>query len=146
MSQLLYHGTLAKHVPAIMRDGVALGEGWGGAGTSGAFLSGSLSGACYWAKMAYLRDREEKMEVATFDRKYGARQDKLLAVLVVEIPDSALGSLMADEEQFEDVGAELEPGDWRGSLREIGDVRFDGPVPASWIRGLVLPSGIEANR
>lgn len=45
--QRLYHGTLAKHVKSIRQRGIEVGEGWGGAGTSGVFLSGSPEGALY---------------------------------------------------------------------------------------------------
>lgn len=133
---VLYHGTLRDRVPAILDRGIDVGEGWGGAGTSGVFLSGSRDGALYWAKMAFLREKGEKLEAARFDRKWGARQDDLLAVLEVRIPACQLARLKADMEQAEDVGFEGDEDDWRASLREIGDVRFDGPVPAAWVKTL----------
>ena len=140
----LFHGTLREHLPAIMEHGIERGEGWGGAGTSGVFLSRTPEGALYWAKMAYQREYGEKLEVTRFDRDHGAEIDDLLAVLVVEIPDEVLDRLRADEEQFEDVGADFSPDDWRRSLEVIGDVRFDGEIPWEWIREILQPSGIEA--
>lgn len=133
---VLYHGTLRGRVPSIKRRGIDVGEGWGGAGTSGVFLSRTPEGALYWAKMAFLRDRGEKLEVARFDRKHGQRMSKLLSVLEVTIPASELGRLKVDMEQAEDVGFEGSEDDWRASLEQIGDVRFDGVVPPEWIRPL----------
>jgi hypothetical protein len=140
----LFHGTLTRHLPEILSNGISEGEGWGGAGTSGTFLSGSIEGALYWAKMAYQRETGEKMEAHRFDRDHGHHADELIAVLVVEIPKVEEGRLKADEEQFEDVGADFDPSDWRRSLKEIGDVRFEGPIPREWIQEVVPPS--EAKR
>jgi hypothetical protein len=39
-------------------------------------------------------------------------------------------------EQAEDYQYDGEEDDWQASLDQIGDVRFDGPVPASWITAL----------
>jgi hypothetical protein len=129
----LYHGTLLENVPAILERGIERGEGWGGAGTSGAFLSKTPQGALYWAKIAYQRDRNERMEILHFDRDHGYEIDKLLAILVVQIPDDQAGLLRADEEQFEDVGADFPAEDWRQSLEKIGDVRFEGEIPPAWV-------------
>jgi len=137
----LYHGSILGRVPSILARGIDVGEGWGGAGTSGVFLSGSPEGALYWAKMAFLRDRGEKLEVASFDRKYGPRMHKLIAVLGVRIPASETGRLRADMEQAEDVGFEGTDEDWEASLDQIGDVRFDGQVPLEWIELLASRRG-----
>jgi hypothetical protein len=136
---ILFHGTLLEHVPAILRDGIERGEGWGGAGTSGAFLSGTLEGALYWAKMAYQREHGEKLEAHSFDRDRGHEIDRLLAVLAVQIPNDQAELLRADEEQFEDVHADFPPEDWRQSLKVIGDVRFDGEVLPEWIVEVISP-------
>jgi hypothetical protein len=140
---VLYHGTLKEHVPAILERGIERGEGWGGAGTSGAFLSGTPEGALYWAKIAYQREHGEKVEPDRFNRVHGHEADELLAVLTVQIPDDQVGLLRADEEQFEDVHADFPPEDWRQSLKVIGDVRFDGEIPPTWIRDVIPPGAIE---
>lgn len=139
----LYHGTLTENLPEILANGINVGEGWGGAGTSGTFLSASPEGALYWAKMAYQRTHGEKMEVYGFDRDHGREADNLLAVIEVQIPEDQAGKLMADEEQFEDVGARFSPGDWKQSLKVIGDVRFNGPVPRPWIGNIINPTDIK---
>lgn len=141
--RLLYHGTLAPSVDEILDRGIQVGEGWGGAGTSGVFLSGTPEGALYWAKMAYQRINDEKMEIHRFDRDHGHEMDRLLAVLAVEIPDKETDRLKADEEQFEDVGADFDPEDWEQSLDVIGDVRFEGAIPPRWIREVILPSEVK---
>lgn len=139
----LFHGTLIQNVPEILSNGIEVGEGWGGAGTSGAFLSGTPAGALYWAKMAYQREHGEKLEIYKFDRDHGHEVDELLAVVAVLVPESETGRLMADQEQFEDVHARFDPTDWRESLKAIGDVRFDGPIPPGWITEVIRPSSIE---
>lgn len=143
---ILFHGTLTEHLPEIFRKGIEPGAGWGGAGTFGTFLSGTPEGALYWAKLAYQRTHNEKMEVYRFDRDHGHEADRLIAILVVEIPEKETGKLKADEEQFEDVGADLDPSDWKQSLIVIGDVRFDGPIPPEWIREVVPPSKAVAGK
>jgi hypothetical protein len=137
---VLFHGTLVQHVPAILEHGIERGEGWGGAGTSGAFLSGSLEGALYWAKIAYQREHGEKVEPERFDRVHGHEADQLIAVVAVQVPDDQVDRLRADEEQFEDVGADFPPDDWRQSLEKIGDVRFDGELPPEWIVEVIPPA------
>lgn len=137
---ILFHGTLTEHLPAILKNGIEPGAGWGGAGTFGTFLSGTIDGALYWAKLAYQRTHDGKMEIHRFDRDHGREADRLIAVLAVEIPESETGKLKADEEQFEDVGVDLDPDDWKQSLIVIGDVRFDGQIPAAWIREVIPPS------
>jgi hypothetical protein len=139
----LYHGTLRGHLPKIMKEGIEVGEGWGGAGTSGTFLSGTPGGALYWAKMAYQREHGEKLEVHTFDRDHGHEIDHLVSVVTVIVPESEEVRLMADEEQFEDVQADFDPRDWRQSLEKIGDVRFNGPIPPDWISDVIIPSRID---
>jgi GNAT superfamily N-acetyltransferase len=143
IAPVLYHGTLLESVPAILERGIERGEGWGGAGTSGVFLSKTPEGALYWAKIAYQRDRGERMEIYHFDREHGQEADRLLAVLTVQVPDDQVGLLRADEEQFEDVGADFPADDWRQSLEKIGDARFEGEVPPAWIRDVIPPSAIE---
>jgi len=139
----LFHGTLTQHLPEILANGISEGEGWGGAGTRGTFLSGSIQGALYWAKIAYQRDAGEKMEIDRFDRDHGHHADELIAVLVVDVPESETSRLKADEEQFEDVGADFDPADWQRSLKEIGDVRFEGPIPKEWVQEVVPPSRVK---
>jgi len=142
MPVTLFHGTLLEHVPAILERGIERGEGWGGAGTSGAFLSGTPQGALYWAKMAHQREHSERLEIHRFDRDHGREIDELLAVLAVQVPDDQAGRLRADEEQFEDVHADFDPSDWRQSLKVIGDVRFDGGIPPGWIVEVIRPSNL----
>lgn len=139
----LFHGTLLQNIPEILSNGIEEGEGWGGAGTVGTFLSGTAEGALYWAKLAYMRFNDEKMEADRFDRDHGDEADKLIAVIIVEIPEHAEDELKADQEQFEDVMADFSPNDWRQSLKEIGDVRFDGSIPPEWILEVIRPSSIE---
>jgi hypothetical protein len=136
----LYHGTLSENIPAILRQGLMPGSGWGGAGSHGVFLSGTPEGALYWAKIAYQRLFTEKFEIHSFDRLHGHEVGDLLAIVVVDVPDSAVHRLKADVEQFEDVGARFSTDDWEESLRVIGDVRFDGHVPAAWVRDIVSPA------
>lgn len=143
---ILYHGTLVEHLPEISRKGLEETEGWGGAGTRGVFLSGTPQGALYWAKMAYQRANGGKLEVHSFDRDHGAQADSLLAVIEVRIPAEYADVLKADEEQFEDVGADFPPDDWRQSLEKIGDVRFAGAIPARWLGRAISPSEIPAKR
>lgn len=139
---VLFHGTLIQYLSKILENGIEVGEGWGGAGTSGVFLSGTPEGALYWAKMAYQRTNDEKMEAHRFDRDHGHEIDELLGLVVVEIPENKTKKLMADEEQFEDVHANFSPKDWRKSLKVIGDVRFDGPIPPGWVKEVIWPSKI----
>jgi hypothetical protein len=139
----LYHGTLVESLPRIYAEGLEQGEGWGGAGTTGVFLSGTPEGALYWAKMAHQRASGEKMEEHRFDRDHGHHADELIAVVSVEVPEGQTGDLKADVEQFEDVMADFSPDDWRESLKRIGDVRFNGHIPAEWIQGVIAPSVIE---
>jgi hypothetical protein len=130
----LFHGTLRENLPEILRDGISVGEGWGGAGTSGVFLSRTREGALYWAKLAWQRANEEKLEVERFDRRF-PNPYEVLAVVEVEIPPDCLVSLKADLEQEEDMNLDqpLDPDDWQASLDLIGDVRFDGPVRPEWL-------------
>lgn len=139
---ILFHGTLQEHLPAILENGIQYGEGWGGAGTSGVFLSKTPEGALYWAKLAYQREHEEDLEAYRFDRAHGHEIDDLLAVLAVEIPEAETKRLYADVEQFEDVHADFAATDWRKSLEVIGDVRFDGIVPPTWVVEVIQPSRI----
>lgn len=141
---VLYHGTLVEYLPLISRNGLYETEGWGGAGTKGVFLSGSPQGALYWAKMAYQRARGEKLEAHSFDRDHGADADSLLAVIEVRVPGEYAEVLKADEEQFEDVGADFPPDDWRQSLEKIGDVRFAGRIPPGWLGRALSQSEIPA--
>jgi hypothetical protein len=107
------------------------------------FLSGTPEGALYWAKLAYQRTHEEDMEAYDFDRDHGHEIGQLLAILVVEIPANKTKKLMADEEQFEDVHANFSPKDWKQSLKAIGDVRFDGPIPPGWVKEVIRPTAIQ---
>lgn len=142
----LYHGTTVKYVPDILEQGLEEAEGWGGAGTVGVFLSGTPEGALYWAKLAYMRFNDEKMEAHRFDRDHGHHADDLVAVLVVDIPEHSEDELRADQEQFEDVMMDFSPYDWRQSLEKIGDVRFNGSIPPQWIVDVLHPSDIEGER
>lgn len=140
--QKLYHGTPLKYLSEIQAKGLDEHGGWGGAGTTGVFLSGTPEGALYWAKMNHQMMNGEKMEASRFDRDHGHEADQLLAVLEVWIPDDETDRLKADVEQFEDVLADFSPDDWQQSLEKIGDVRFDGPIPREWIVRAILPSEV----
>lgn len=143
----LYHGTAAGALRSICATGIRVGEGWGGAGTSGVFLSRSPVAALYWAKMAHQRDHDEKMEAERFDRAHKLDRDDLIVVVQVDVPFEELHRLKADDEQFEDVqypeDVEQDPDDWESSLKYIGDARFDGPAPPEWVSGKLAPSAIE---
>ena len=145
-SLTLYHGTRREILDDILQQGLQPSAGWGGAGTTGVFLSGTPEGAEYWAKMAFLRHRDEKLEAATFDRKYDASQQ--LALLQIVIPPQYLSNLYADMEQAEDAGFEGEEADWALSLELIGDVRYNGVIPASWITLIdtARPNPLSPNR
>lgn len=143
---ILFHGTLRENLPDIVESGIRRGEGWGGAGTSGVFLSGTPEGALYWAKMAHQREHGENLDVERFDRKHKLDMDSLLVVLPVLVPPSAEDLLRADEEQFEDVHADFPATDWRKSLEVIGDVRYDGEIPPHWVVGIIKPSEIKPRR
>lgn len=140
---IFFHGTLLENVPNLLDRGIEPTEGWGGAGTVGVFLSGTPDGALYWAKLAYQRNHGGKMEIDRFDREHAQELDNLVAILAVEIPSDSFDGLWGDEEQYEDVDAEIHPQDWRGSLREIGDIRFDGPIPPQWIVEVIQPSKLD---
>lgn len=142
----LYHGTLVSRLSNILANGISKGEGWGGAWTSGVFLSGTEEGALYWAKLAFQREAEEKLEIDRFDRAHGGDVDQLLAVLVIDIPKDETDKLKADEEQFEDVGADFDPDDWEQSLDVIGDVRFEREIPPQWIGKVIRPSDVKIGR
>lgn len=136
-SRRFYHGTLVSALPSILKNGLKVSSGWGGAGTEGVYLSGSVGGAKYWAKLAYQREHDDRLEADRFDRKFpGKKADKVIAVLAIDIPEKFLKNLRADMEQAEDVGFEGDESDWEASLVEIGDVRYIGPVPPTWIEKL----------
>ena len=125
----LYHGTLRKNVAKILKNGLNVSSGWGGAGTEGVFLSGSKEGALYWAKLAYQQEHELRMEVSKFDPANLPE----LAILKVVVPKNKTDLLKADMEQAEDVGFDGDESDWRASLEQIGDVRYDERIPPAWI-------------
>jgi len=134
-----WHGTTRDRLPEILRSGLEPSEGWGGAGTFGVYLSGTPEGALYWAKIAYQLANDEKMEARRFDRKHGDRIVELLAIVSVTVPPEAIKNLRADMEQAEDVRFKGEPKDWEASLDQIGDVMYDGEVPAAWVTEAELP-------
>ena len=133
-SVVLYHGTLRSNLESIMQDGLRKSSGWGGAGTTGVYLSRSPKGALYWAKIAYMNAQEDSMEPERFDRKYGKQEKDLLVVLRVEIPVEQTKNLKADMEQAEEYGFEGAPEDWQEGLEVIGDVMYNGDIPREWIR------------
>ena len=57
-----------------------------------------------------------------------------IVILEVRIPDPYLQNLKADMEQAEDYQFDGEADDWKLSLEQIGDVMYEGSIPASWIR------------
>jgi hypothetical protein len=141
----LYHGTLRSSLPGILKKGIEVGEGWGGAGTNGVYLSASPEGALYWAKLQHQKINDEKLEIDRFDRSHTSRDtDRLLAIVEVTIPAEKLDDLKADMEQAEDVGFDGSEDDWQASLDEIGDTRFDGHVPPEWVNA--LPSTIPFDK
>lgn len=134
--KIFYHGTLRIYVPKIMKQGLLVTEGWGGANTRGVYLSKNQEGALYWAKIAYQKWAGEKIEADRFDRNYGKLQDKLLVLLEVKIPDSHFNNLKADMEQADDIDFEIKDDDWEQSLQHIGDVRYQETIPPEWIKVL----------
>lgn len=131
----LYHDTLKRHLKKIERyGGIKTTTGWGGANTVGVFLSGTFDAALLWAKIAYMVQTRDEFNPGKFDRIFpGDKAWSKIAILEVRIPDQYESLLFADMEQAEDVGFEGDERDWRLSLKEIGDVRFDSPIPISWI-------------
>jgi len=137
-SLILYHGTTKDRLPEIKRQGLLPSYGWGMAGTKGVYLTKYKDVAKYWAKLRFLGSLQEQgeniqVEETFFDRKFGDKSDDLLAVLQVTIPPNKLSNLFADMEQAEDVGFSGEDSDWELSLKEIGDVRYNGKIPPTWI-------------
>lgn len=132
---LLYHGTLKRHLKKIEKyGGLKITRGWGGQGTMGVFLSGTFESALLWAKIAYMVQTHQEFSPSKFDRLYP--EDKAwdkIAILGVKIPQKFGSLLRADEEQREDSGFSGDEYDWRGSLKKIGDVRFDAPIPVAWL-------------
>jgi hypothetical protein len=125
----LYHGTLSKNLKSILKNGLEPSPGWGGAGTHGVYLSGSVEGAKYWAVFAYARDKDEDFEM----RKTEPKASKHISILSVVIPPEFLGNLRADMEQAEDVGFEGSAEDWQESLKLIGDAMYVSKIPPDWI-------------
>ena len=137
---ILYHGTTKDRLPKIKRQGLLPSHGWGWAGTKGVYLTKYKDVAKYWAKLRFLGNLQEKgdenvrMEDTFFDRKFGDKSGELLSILQVTIPPNKLSNLFVDMEQAEDVGFSGEDSDWELSLKEIGDVRYNGKIPPNWIR------------
>jgi hypothetical protein len=132
-SVTLYHGTLRKDVPSILKNGLRSHPGYGGAGTEGVYLTNRPATALYWAKSRYQLEHEEHPDTERFDRHHGQEVGKLLAVLQVVIPASNFGNLFADMEQSEDVQFDGDESDWEAGLKAIGDVRYGGTIPPQWI-------------
>jgi GNAT superfamily N-acetyltransferase len=136
---VLYHGTFKPFVPSILKDGLTPATGWGGANTTGVFLSGSPEGARYWGRYAAASNLDLDGDGdADFDgnaERYERRFPSLphVQVLRVTVPANKVKNLRADMEQAEDVGFEGGAEDWQESLAAIGDVMYAGPVPAAWI-------------
>lgn len=131
---VLYHGTTIDRLSGILESGLEPSEGWGSAGTEGVFLSGTEAGALSWAKIRLMRDMGwSKWEDRYFSERLGRDGLLCLVVLRVRVPESAQGGLRADMEQAEDFGFEGEPEDWESALDEMGELMFDGEIPASWI-------------
>jgi hypothetical protein len=140
MAPVLYHGTTTEALPSILSGGLKVVSGWGGAGTEGVYLSNSKTGALMWAMSSLLSKTGEGGDPSRFFRKHSLDE---LALVEVRIPESELENLKADMEQAEDYQYDGEEDDWQASLDQIGDVRFDGPVHASWITAL-SPQEVEA--
>ena len=136
---VLYHGTFKPFVPSILKDGLTPATGWGGANTTGVFLSGSPEGARYWGRYAAASNLDLDGDGdADFDgnaERYERRFPSLphVQVLRVTVPANKVKNLRADMEQAEDVGFEGGAADWQESLAAIGDVMYAGPIPAAWI-------------
>ena len=136
---VLYHGTFKDFVPSILRDGLTPATGWGGANTTGVFLSGSFEGARRWGRYAAASnldlDGDGESDFSGDAERYERRFPSLphVQVLRVTIPATKVKHLRADMEQAEEFGFEGKPTDWRGSLKAIGDVMYAGPIPAAWI-------------
>lgn len=131
---VLYHGTSREAADSIARQGILPSEGWGGAGTEGVYLSSSKTGALMWAMSSLLSKKDEGGDPSKFFAR-GHSADELV-LLEVRIPDNRLSDLKADMEQAEDYQYDGTEDDWEASLDQIGDVRFDGPIPAAWVKPL----------
>ena len=137
-SVVLYHGTTRDRLAKIKVQGLVPTKGWV-QGTSGVFLTKNKDTALYWAKLRYMGDlynegENVRVDDNHFDKRFGNKIDKLLAVLQVTIPKENVDNLSADMEQAEDVGFTGEDKNWELSLKEIGDVRYNGKIQPSWIK------------
>lgn len=114
---ILYHGTLRSNVNSILGTGLRASKGWGGAEKPGVFLSSTPGDALYWAKMAMLGRMGLDTDSKSFDilEKEGLLNQ--LAVLRVEVPPEADGSLVPR----------------RTSFSLPNDMQFVGSIPAEWI-------------
>lgn len=114
---ILYHGTLRSNVSSILSTGLRAGKGWGGAEKPGVFLSSTPEDALYWAKMAMLGRMGLNTDSESFDilEKEGLMEQ--LAILRVEVPPEAAGSLVPR----------------RTSFSLPNDMQFVGSIPAEWI-------------
>lgn len=114
---VLYHGTLRSNVNSILATGLRAGKGWGGAAKPGVFLSATPEDALYWSKMSMLGRMGLDTEAESFDilEKEGLMGQ--LAVLRVEVPADATGSLVPR----------------RTSFSLSNDMQFVGSIPPEWI-------------
>jgi hypothetical protein len=137
---ILYHGLVRKNLSKIKTQGLKPSYGYGGAGTKGVYLTKNKDTAVYWAKLQYMRNLEEytMVDETLFDKRYGKQLKNLLAVVQVTIPPSDFNKLYADIEQREDVGFDGDESDWKASLEQIGDVRFDGTITPAWIKDVEI--------
>lgn len=93
-----------------------------------------------WAMSSLLSKEGEGGDPSRFFRKHKLEE---LALLEVRIPEDELANLKADMEQAEDYQFDGEEDDWQAALEQIGDVRFDKKIPASWLK-VVPPQELEA--
>lgn len=129
---VLYHGTTKKAASKILKSGIKTTVGWGGANSEGVFLSGSKTGALMWAMSSLLSKNDEGGDPSKFFARGYSLDD--LALIEVHVSADKLSDLKADMEQAEDYQYDGDEDDWEASLDQIGDVRFDGSVPASWLK------------
>ena len=106
---VLYHGTLQRHLPSILRDGLQLHVGWAGFEQTGVFLTTSHEYALEWAKLRALHTQQEEggdlsAELRNYERLPLDEQDAV--VLTVDVTGL---TLEPDREQAEDGG--LDPYD-----------------------------------
>lgn len=133
---IVYHGTLAGHLPSILEKGIEPTPGWGGYGQEGVSLALDHAVAMYWARIAAIGAYQEDGFDLRLDEKNYASLPSLYqcaVVLTIRVPASRLHLMQADLDQMEDFNLTLRIEDWQESAEVIGSVVYPSTVPPSWI-------------